>query len=163
MTPPAPLNRRLLLSLAAGAATALPTSGALARGPDSATAEGLFELYRGLINAHDFNLLEQRVIASDAIFVFSDRRDAGIAAVRAGFERTWSILPDEVYEMTDPEWLIDGADAAACAFRYTYRGTMADGRRLSGGGQGVNLMRRTPAGWRLAYEQLTPDTRPASA
>lgn len=156
------VDRRLALSLAAGAAL-LPATRVAARGPDDRWAEGVFHLYRGLINSHDFDLLERHVIAPDAVFVFSDRREEGIAAVRAGFERTWSILPDEVYEMTDPEWLIDGPDAAACAFRYSYRGTLADGRPLSGGGQGINLFRRAEGRWRLIFEQLTPDTRTAKA
>ncbi|AYG94931.1 nuclear transport factor 2 family protein [Brevundimonas naejangsanensis] len=161
MEPLMNLDRRLTLALA-GAAL-LPATRVAARGPDDRWAEGVFQLYRGLINSHDFDLLERHVIAPDAVFVFSDRREEGIAAVRAGFERTWSILPDEVYEMTDPEWLIDGPDAAACAFRYSYRGTLADGRPLSGGGQGINLFRRAEGRWRLTFEQLTPDTRTAKA
>ena len=156
------LDRRLALTLAASAAV-FPATRVVARGPDDRWAEGVFQLYRGLINSHDFSLLERHVIASDALFVFSDQRHEGIAAVRAGFERTWSILPDEVYEMTEGEWLIDGADFAACTFRYSYRGTLADGRVLSGGGQGINLFRRTEGRWRLTFEQLTPDTRTAAA
>ena len=130
------LDRRLALTLTAGAML-LPAQRAAARGPDDRWAEGVFQLYRGLINSHDFDLLERHVIAPDAVFVFSDRREEGIAAVRAGFERTWSILPDEVYEMTDPEWLIDGPDAAACAFRYSYRGTLAAPERRRPGNQSV--------------------------
>lgn len=156
------LNRRLALTLAAGASL-LPVARAAARGPDDRWAEGVFQLYRGLINSHDFDLLERYVIAPDAIFVFSDQRHEGIAAVRAGFERTWSILPDEVYEMSEGEWLIDGPNSAACTFRYSYRGTLADGRPLSGGGQGINLFRRTEGHWRLTFEQLTPDTRTTQA
>jgi hypothetical protein len=42
-------------------------------------------------------------------------------------------------------------------------GTLADGRPLSGGGQGINLFRRAEERWRLTFEQLTPDTRTAKA
>jgi ketosteroid isomerase-like protein len=148
------LNRRAALALGGALAVQAP---AAAQDATGASAGGVFEAYRRLINRHDFDLLERDVIAPEAVFVFSDRREQGVAAVRAGFERTWSILPDEVYEMTEPEWLIETSDAAVCTFRYRYRGTMADGRPLSGSGQGAHLFRRLDGRWRLALEQLTPD------
>ncbi|MCS6627628.1 nuclear transport factor 2 family protein [Roseibacterium beibuensis] len=148
-------------SLLAGAG-ALPL--AAAGGPSATTQDSAwqaFDRYRRLINQHDFDRLAADVIAPDAVFVFSDRIDRGIDAVRAGFLRSWSVLPDEVYSMTGPAWLLDTSNAAVCAFRYAYRGTMIDGRRLAGGGRGVNLFRPSARGWRLTYEQLTPDTTPA--
>lgn len=148
-------HRRSLI-VAAGL-SALTARSALARGDSAALC---FNRYRQLINRHDFDLLADQVMADDAVFVFSDKRHEGLAAVRDSFNRTWAILPDEVYEMTDPVWIVQTRDSAACTFRYRYAGTMADGRALSGGGQGINLFRPTARGWRLVYEQLTPDTDP---
>jgi ketosteroid isomerase-like protein len=126
-----------------------------ATAPD--TPDAAFERYRSEINLHDFDRLARGVIASDARFVFAGEKHQGIDAVRASFNRTWATIPDEVYTMDEAEWLSRDRSSALVAFRYRYRGTMANGRALAGGGYGTNLYRRTPEGWRLAYEHLSPD------
>ena len=125
------------------------------------TPEAAFDRYRQLINTHDFDRLAASVIAADALFVFTEKKHRGIEEIRAAFNQTWSVLPDEVYTMTDAQWLARDSHSALVAFRYTYRGTMKNGQSLSGGGHGTNLYKRTPAGWRLAYEHLSHDPKPA--
>lgn len=154
-------RRRCLTGGLAGGLAAAATAGRANAGQDDDTARLAFDRYRRLINLHDFDLLAGQVIAPDAVFVFSDRLERGLDAVRASFLRTWAILPDEIYAMSDPEWLLDGRDGAACAFRYAYAGTMTSGRRLTGGGRGVILLRPGGRGWRVVYEHLTP--APAAA
>lgn len=152
------LDRRAWL-----ATFAITLAPAVARaGGDS--PEAAFGRYVKLINTHDFDLLAREVIAPDAVFVFSDEIHRGLAEVRAAFNRTWAVLPDEVYSMDQVEWLSRGRESAACTFRYAYAGTMQGGRRLEGGGRGMNLLVRRPEGWRIRYEHLTPDTkRPAAS
>lgn len=122
------------------------------------TPQAAFETYRDQINRHDFAVLEQSVMGEHPVFIFADKRHDGLDAIRAAFRQTWMVLPDEIYSMTGERWLFSDDSHAACTFRYSYRGTMTDGRALSGGGQGVNIYQRTPDGWRLVFEQLTPDT-----
>ena len=153
------LNRRTAISLGLGIGLGVGAPRAMAHNAEASSAQDLFQLYRDLINAHDFDLLAERVIAPDAVFIFSDRRDQGLEAVRAGFERTWRIIPDEVYRMTDPVWIIDDPQTAVCTFDYSYSGTTTSGTGLSGGGQGITVLRRRQGQWRLCLEQLTPDTR----
>lgn len=129
--------------------------GLAASAPD--TPEAAFERYKETINLHDFSRLAENVIASDAIFHFSGERHSGLAEVRDAFERTWSILPDEIYTMDQPEWIVREQDHALLSFRYRYAGTTPSGEKLSGGGHGTNLYRRTHLGWRLAYEHLSHD------
>lgn len=119
--------------------------------------EAAFERYRRLINGHDFGTLAAEVIGPDPRFIFAGESHRGLAAARAAFERTWATIPDEVYTMDGAEWLSRDSASAVVSFRYRYRGTMADGRVLTGGGYGTNLFRRTGAGWRLVYEHLSPD------
>ena len=129
----------------------------------SDTAEAAFERYRTLINTHDFDQLAASVIAPDALFVFTDKAHRGLEEVRAAFNRTWSVLPDEVYTMTGAQWLAQDVTSALVVFRYDYRGTTKEGLALSGGGHGTNLYKKTPSGWRLAYEHLSHDPKPAPA
>jgi len=126
------------------------------------TPEAAFERYRALINTHDFEQLAEAVIAPEALFVFTDKTHRGVDEIRAAFNRTWSVLPDEVYTMSDAQWLTRDRESALVVFRYSYRGTTKNGQLLSGGGHGTNLYKRTPAGWRLAYEHLSHDPRPAA-
>lgn len=163
--------RTVLHVAACIALAALPASGQAAPASAEAsvlsvsedTPEAAFERYRSLINTHDFDRLAEEVIAPDALFVFTEKTHRGLEAVRAAFNRTWSILPDEVYSMTDAEWLARDANTALVVFRYSYKGTMKNGQPLAGGGHGTNLYKRTPAGWRLAYEHLSHDPQPAPA
>ncbi len=138
----------------------MPSALVVAASPAMAlpSPQAAFEAYRDLINRHDFELLAETVMGPHPVFVFADKRHDGLDAVRAAFRQTWIVLPDETYSMTHERWLFSDDEHAACTFIYTYRGTMADGRALSGGGQGVNLFQRTDNGWRLVFEQLTPDT-----
>jgi ketosteroid isomerase-like protein len=125
------------------------------------TPEAAFERYRTKINSHDFDQLASDVIAGDALFIFSGDSHRGLDAARAAFNRTWSIIPDEVYTMDKAEWVARDASSATVTFRYSYRGTMKDGKALAGGGFGTNLYKLTPTGWRLAYEHLSHDVSPA--
>ncbi len=145
----------------AAAATLLLSQAGLAA-PVGDSPEAAFERYRAQINTHDFDLLARDVIAPDALFVFTDKVHRGIAEVRAAFARTWTALPDEVYAMTEPQWLTRDQSSAVVVFRYSYSGTLKSGQPLAGGGHGTNLYKRTPAGWRLAYEHLSHDPKPAA-
>lgn len=152
----------LISAIAPGPARAAATVPAVAEVKKD-TPEAAFERYRELINTHDFDRLAEEVVADDALFVFTDKVHRGMDEVRAAFNRTWSVLPDEVYTMTDAEWLTRDRDSAVVVFRYSYKGTLKNGQTLSGGGHGTNLYKRTPAGWRLAYEHLSHDPKPAPA
>lgn len=161
-----------MLHVAVCLALAAPMAGGLAAparadaqaDPRSAdTPEAAFERYRTLINTHDFDQLAEHVIAPNALFVFTEKSHRGMAEIEAAFNHTWSTLPDEVYSMTDPEWLAQDENTALVAFRYSYRGTLKNGQTLTGGGHGTNLYTRTTAGWRLAYEHLSHDPSPRPA
>ena len=155
------LGAVIALSLLGAVPTAQPAVAAEVEGRD--TPEAAFERYRQLINTHDFERLAQTVIAPDALFVFTEKTHRGLSEVRAAFEQTWSVLPNEVYAMTDAQWLARDSSSALVVFRYSYRGTTKNGQVLSGGGHGTNLYKHTPAGWRLAYEHLSHDPKPAPA
>ena len=117
-----------------------------------------FDIYRKLINDHDFDLLEKGVIDPAITCVFGHIVHRGLAAVREAFESAWSALPDEWYEMSDPEWLASGSDTAVVLFRYAFRGTR-QGQQVIGSGHGTNVYRQRPNGWRLVHEHLRADPK----
>ena len=127
------------------------------QGPEEA-----FELYRKLINDHDLDLLERRVIDPAITCVFRNIVHRGLAAVREAFETAWSDLPDEWYDMRDPEWVASGSDTAVVQFRYAFRGTR-QGQPVVGSGRGTNVYRLNLGSWRLVHEHLSADPAPAEA
>ncbi len=127
------------------------------QGPEEA-----FELYRRLINDHDFDILEERVIDPAITCVFGNIVHRGMAAVREAFEAAWSELPDEWYEMSDAEWLVSGTQTAIVLFRYAFRGTR-QGHPVVRRGRGTNVYCLSSGSWRLVHEHLSADPAAADA
>lgn len=123
----------------------------MAAAPDSPQA--VLALYEERINRHDFELLVP-LIDAKAVFWFSDGSHIGIDAIRAAFERTWNAVADETYWLTDMHWIATGAGAAACLYRFHWRG-LANARPISGHGRGTTVLRDTGTGWRIVHEHLS--------
>ena len=68
-----------------------------------------------------------------------------IARVREAFEGAWSCLPDEGYEMRDPQWFVSGLDAAVVLGRDAFLGTHL-GQSSVGGGRGTSCSPRQRLG-----------------
>lgn len=113
------------------------------------TARDTLAAYAEHINRHDFELLIE-LIAPDAVFWFFDGSHAGLAAIRSAFERTWAVLQDETYAISDVVWLND----EACLYRFDWDATV-DGRRASGSGRGTSVFRHTGERWQIVHEHLS--------
>ncbi|QCR40982.1 DUF4440 domain-containing protein [Microbacterium sp. SGAir0570] len=117
------------------------------------TASDTLARYIAATNTHDFDEVEQ-VLDPSAVYYFGDATCAGLAAVRTYFERTWALIPDEVYGAEDVEWVVDAADAAVAVYTYRWSGHI-DGQARSGRGRATNVFHRTGSGWRLVHEHLS--------
>jgi len=83
----------------------------------AATPEALIAAYGEAINTHSFVVVAP-LIADDASFWFNDGSHLGIAAIRDAFEATWARLVDERYWLEDLNWMVKGAQIAACRYRF---------------------------------------------
>jgi ketosteroid isomerase-like protein len=110
--------------------------------------------YEERINRHDFDLLIE-LIAPDAVFWFSDGSHEGHAAIRAAFEKTWAVLANDTYWLTELSWIAEGVDVAACVYRFNWK-TIIDGQPRSGSGRGTTVLARREAGWQIVHEHLSP-------
>jgi ketosteroid isomerase-like protein len=114
-----------------------------------------------LLQTYEQRLVERRweavadLIHEDAVFIFSEGTFRGKKEIGAAFTRTFQTIQDERYEMSDVEWILVAPGAAACIFRFHWRGIVA-GEETSGGGRGTIMMRRTGAGWQIVHEHLGP-------
>ena len=75
-----------------------------------------------------------------------------MAAIKTDFERTWSLLPDDVYGIENVKWLTIAPNSAACIYAYTYEGTH-QGKPLKGR-RGTNVFVKQNGRWFIAHEHL---------
>jgi ketosteroid isomerase-like protein len=113
------------------------------------TARAAFERYKAEINHHDFDRVAP-LIADDARFWFSSGTHHGLADIRAAFERTWGLIQDEVYAVSDEVWVTDDV----CLYTFHWRGVI-DGKPAEGRGRGTSCFRREADGWKIVHEHLS--------
>lgn len=109
--------------------------------------------YEEATNRHDFDLLAP-LIAEDATYWFTDGSHRGIAAIRAAVSRTFATIQDEVYRITDLEWVALADDFAVCHYQFHWSGTV-DGEPASGRGRGTNVLTRRAGTWLMLHEHLS--------
>lgn len=119
-----------------------------------ATPEATFDAYISATNTHDFNVVAP-LIANPAIYWFRDKDDRGLDAVRQSFQRTWSIVEDEVYSVHDVQWLVRDRRAAVVVYGYCWTGRV-EGRARWGGGLATNVLSNSEGRWAVVHEHLTP-------
>jgi ketosteroid isomerase-like protein len=109
--------------------------------------------YEQATNSHDIDRVVP-MIAEDATYWFSDGSHRGLAEIKVAIERTFATIQDEVYAITDLEWVTLSAGHAACRYRFSWTG-LIDGQPRSGHGRGTNVIVRRDGQWRMAHEHLS--------
>lgn len=66
------------------------------------SANDLFEKYKIEINSHDFSRVEP-LVSKDCKFWFSSGTFQGLEQTKKAFEKTWAMIQNEVYSITDME------------------------------------------------------------
>lgn len=114
--------------------------------------QGILALYGERINSHRFDELLD-LLSEEATFWFSEGSFRG-DAIRQAFERTWAYVKDEHYWLEDITWIAQGEDAAACTYRFHWRGVIED-KPAQGVGRGTTVLRREAGGWKIVHEHLS--------
>ena len=109
--------------------------------------------YELATNSHDLTRLAP-LIASDAVYWFSDGSHHGREAVLSAIAATFATIRDEVYRIDELEWIAVGESHAACRYRFAWTG-IVDGLARSGGGRGTNVLVRGDDGWLMLHEHLS--------
>lgn len=109
--------------------------------------------YERLTNTHDFANVAP-LLADDAVYWFSDGSFEGVAEIRGAFERTWAIIQNERYAISDVRWFWQSDDSAACMYSFSWHGTV-DGAPAEGSGRGTSLLRRDAGRWQVVHEHLS--------
>jgi ketosteroid isomerase-like protein len=109
--------------------------------------------YERAANSHDVEQLLP-LIADDATYWFTDGSHRGRAEIAGALERTFVAIQDEVYEITELEWVALTDELAACRYRFCWRGVV-DGQPGSGRGRGTNVLVKRDGAWQVQHEHLS--------
>jgi ketosteroid isomerase-like protein len=118
-----------------------------------ATAQDLLAHYESVINEHDFDLLVP-LFSSACRFWFSSGTFEGHQQVRAAFEKTWSMIADEVYTLSEKIWIAESDSVATCLYTFHWKGII-DGQVCEGKGRGTTCLRKEDNGWKIVHEHLS--------
>jgi ketosteroid isomerase-like protein len=121
-------------------------------GPDQQPAE-FIRAYEQATNSHDVTRLAP-MIAADAVYWFTDGSHRGRDAVLAAISQTFSAIRDEVYRISELEWIAADSARAVCRYRFAWTGTVG-GQPRSGSGRGTNVLVSHDGAWQMLHEHLS--------
>ena len=124
----------------------------------SMTPEEFVGLFEEALATHGWAAVDP-LIHEDACVTFSTGAvHKGKAAVRAAFERNFSTIQHERYEMSNLHWVLRTPDFAVNLFEFYWTGRI-DGRDASGAGKGTWVLVRNGTDWQLLVEHLVAAAR----
>lgn len=117
------------------------------------SAREIFKKYEVDINKHDFNLIVP-LISKDCKFWFSSGTYEGIEQVRKAFEKTWGMIKEEIYTISDLTWISESELAAVCTYTFHWKG-LIEGKLCEGKGRGTSCFSKGEDGWKIIHEHLS--------
>jgi ketosteroid isomerase-like protein len=109
--------------------------------------------YERAANSHDVEQVLP-LIADHATYWFTDGSYRGREEIAGALERTFAAIQDEVYEITELEWVALTNELAACRYRFCWRGVV-DGEPRTGRGRGTNVLAKRDGAWQVQHEHLS--------
>jgi ketosteroid isomerase-like protein len=109
--------------------------------------------YERATNSHDITQLIP-LIAPGAVYWFSDGSHHGREAVLTAIAETFATIRDEIYQISDLEWITYSDQHAVCRYRFAWTGTV-DGQVRSGNGRGTNVLTNNAGTWQMLHEHLS--------
>lgn len=119
------------------------------------TPEDFIPAYAMALQSQDWDKVEP-LISREACVTFSTGAvHKGIAAIKAAYQRNFSLIKNEQYEISDVHWVHKGSDLAVYLFQFTWKGII-NGRAACGAGRGTTTLVCEQGSWKLLAEHLGP-------
>lgn len=64
------------------------------------------------------------------------------------------MIKEEVYTLTDLEWIAESGQAAVCTYTFNWKGII-DGQPFEGKGRGTSCFCKEDDGWKIVHEHLS--------
>lgn len=115
--------------------------------------DGFMAEYGRRTNAHDVGRWRE-LVADDATYWFTDGSFEGIEAIADAVQRTFDEILDEVYTITDIQWVCATVECAVVRYRFHWVGYI-NGHQHEGRGRGTNAMAKRDGRWQMTHEHLS--------
>jgi len=132
----------------------VPSDRGVTSGSGAETPDDFFEAYATALASQSWDLVAPLIHQSCTV-VFSSGTYVGFDEVETAFRRTFDLIEDEQYVISNLRWLDRAGERAVALYDFAWEGIIA-GRPESGGGRGTAVLRREPEGWQLLLEHLGP-------
>lgn len=120
---------------------------------EASSARQVLDQYKDLINRQNFDLVRP-LISKDCKFWFTSGTYIGLDETQKAFEKTWNMIKEEVYTLSDIEWLAESEKAAICTYTYHWKG-LINGQMAEGKGRGTSCFRKEAGDWKIIHEHLS--------
>ncbi len=119
------------------------------------TPEEFIRAYEKALASQDWSRVEP-LVHNDACVTFSSGTvHKGRDAVKAAFEKNFSLIKDEEYSITNVHWVVKSETTAVYLFDFQWSGIIKD-KPASGGGRGTSVLVNENNRWHLLVEHLGP-------
>ena len=98
------------------------------------------------------------LIHDDCVAVFTEATFRGKEAVGAAFRKTFALIQDETYVISEVQVIRQTADLVVLSYDFAWSGLIND-QSAAGGGRGTSVLVRENGRWLLLYEHLGPPPR----
>jgi len=109
--------------------------------------------YQKALASQDWNIVEPLITNQGTVTFSNGTVHKGIDAVKAAFEKNFSLIKSEKYIMKNIVWLKREIDFAVYIFEYSWSGIM-NGELISGSGLGTSTIIKEGEVWKLLIEHL---------
>ena len=113
----------------------------------------LLSEYERQLTYQDFEKAKP-LIAADAEFWFNDGSYRGIVEIGGAFRRTFDLIKDEKYWLTDVRWLQETESCATCIYQFNWTGVI-NGKACTGNGRGTTVTKKIEDRWMIIHEHLS--------
>ena len=100
--------------------------------------EAFLRKYERALATHSWEAIAP-LIDDCACFIFLEGTYFGIAAIERAIRKTFSLIQNETYAISDVRWLHARDDCALCVYAFDWAGVI-DGKACSGSGRGTTLL-----------------------
>jgi ketosteroid isomerase-like protein len=112
------------------------------------------EQYIKATNTHNFENVKS-ILHPNVVYWFSDKSCTTINEIQSYFENAWEVIKEEVYSVSNVQWLVSEEKTATCIYTYHYEGYY-DGKFVSGSGRATNVfIKEDQNEWKLIHEHLS--------
>ncbi|MCC5806726.1 MAG: nuclear transport factor 2 family protein [Opitutales bacterium] len=121
------------------------------------TPEETLREYEKRLSRQSWDLVKE-LIHEDAVFIFTESTFRGRDEIRQAFEKTFDLIKEEKFWITDLNWVAEADHLASCEYLFNWEGVI-HGTPSSGGGRGSSVLIKTNDGWKIILEHLGPPAK----